>query len=276
MPAHDGQPGSGHSGDAAGSATTQPMLSVAIVCKNNVGMLPRTLDSVAGIAGEVVAVDSGSTDGTLELLRARGVRVIESPWLGHVRTKQLALESSRGEWVLSLDSDESLEPDAIEAVRRAVSETGPDIGGFELRRVVWYRGRPLRHSWQPEWRLRLVRRGSAAWGGIDPHDKLGLIRGTAARLQGTIRHDSFATFGEHLGKQLAYSRMTAEQLHRQGTRGSRARLVISPVGAFLKQLVLKQSWRDGYAGWLAAGTTAAGALMKHMILLELNRSPLER
>jgi ATP-dependent RNA helicase DeaD len=87
-------------------------------------------------------------------------------------------------------------------------------------------------------------------------------------LDGVLRHDSFETFSEHLGAQLAHARTAAKALSAGGARGSLWKLATSPTGAFLKQLVLKGAWRDGRGGWLAAGTSAAGALMKHMLLVE--------
>ncbi len=250
-------------------------LSVAIVCKNSESVIAASLASVAGLAGEIVAIDSGSTDGTLAMLDAAGARVIHSAWLGHVRTKQLALEAATRPWVLCLDSDESLLPELAASLRSVIDRPGgegPD--GYELNRVVWYRGRPLRYAWQPEWRLRLVRRGRARWGGTDPHDKLSLTGPGArpSRLTGTLRHDSFATFREHLGKQLVYSRLSAEGMLAEGRRTTPLRMALSPLGAMAKQLIGKQAWRDGYAGWLAAGTAGAGTLMKHMMLLEMQHA----
>ena len=84
-------------------------LSVSIVCKDNASTIGRTLESVKGLvgaAGEIVAVDSGSTDGTIAMLEAAGARVVRSAWMGHVKTKQFALEQCAREWVLCLDSDE--------------------------------------------------------------------------------------------------------------------------------------------------------------------------
>src|SRR5690606_38535587 len=84
-----------------------PRLSVAIVCRDNIGTIGRTVESVSGLADEIVAVDSGSTDGTIELLEAAGARVLHTDWKGHVATKQMALEACGREWILCLDSDES-------------------------------------------------------------------------------------------------------------------------------------------------------------------------
>jgi hypothetical protein len=145
-----------------------------------------------------------------------------------------------------------------------------------VNRKIYYRGRYLEHAWQPEWRLRLVRKDCCAWTGADPHDRIDLKPDArAARvvdLPGTLRHDSFETFAEHLAKQVVHSRTSAASLHALGVRSSYWKLISSPAGAFLKQIIIKSAWRDGVAGWLAAGSTAAGALMKHMILLELGSS----
>lgn len=250
-------------------------LSIATICKNNRETMSRVLASVAGLASEVVAVDSGSTDGTLELLHETGAQVIETAWRGHIETKQMALEACRQPWVLHLDSDEPVEPDLAESIRVFIERDDEAIGGGCVNRKVWYRGRFLNHVWQPEWRLRLVRKraidaGQARWGGMDPHDQLLLDAhaGRVVNLAGTLRHESFTTFSEHLGKQLALSRIAAESMYDAGQRGSRWRLMTSPPGAFFKQLIAKQGWRDGSAGWLAAGSSAAGTLMKHMVLIE--------
>lgn len=246
---------------------------MAIVCKNSAGTIGRTLDSVKGLASEIVAIDSGSTDATIPMLEAVGARVIASAWLGHVKTKQKALESATQPWVLSLDSDESLEPDLAASVRAEVARNDPAVDGYTLNRKVYYDGRFLNYAWQPERRLRLVRSGKARWQGIDPHDQLALIDAsmTPGRLTGDLRHDSFQTFEEQLRKQVGYARLMAGELVARGERGSYWRLLTSPPGAFLKQMLLKRAFMDGWAGWLAAAATAQQALMKHAITIELAR-----
>lgn len=247
-------------------------LSVAIVCKNNASTIGRTLDSVKGIAAEIVAIDSGSTDDTIVMLERAGARVIRSAWLGHVKTKQMALEQCSQPWVLCLDSDESVEPELARAVESALTREDPAVGGYEVNRKIFYAGKFLNHTYQPEWRLRLVRKGAAAWGGLDPHDKLSLNGGAGAarveRLRGDLRHDSWTTIAEHLSKQVGHARVSAESLFNEGRRTNGGRLVVSTVGALFKQIVMRSAWRDGWRGWAAAGSAAAGTLMKHVILLE--------
>lgn len=250
------------------------MLSVAIVCKNNADTIGRTLASVAGLATEIVAVDSGSTDDTIAILESHDATIIRTEWKGHVATKQMALEACTQAWILSLDSDESLEPDLRQDIKRALDDNDPAIDAFRVNRKVFYAGRFLDYAWQPEHRVRLVRDGRARWGGLDPHDKLEPIDASRPMplLGGTLRHDSITTFAEFLAKQAAHSATMARSLHAAGTRPSYTRLLISPPGAFLKQLVLKQAWRDGWRGWLAAGSAGVATAMKHMILIERTNS----
>lgn len=260
-------------------------LSVAIVCKNNESTIARTLESVRPLAAEIVAVDSGSTDRTIEILECFGARVIRSPWLGFVATKQKALEACTQPWVLALDSDESLLPELAREVSRVLGSPNDGIDGYWMNRKVYYDDRPLNFAWQPEWRLRLVRRERAYWTGLDPHDRMELRekvgetpganaggqRGRTEQLRGDMRHDSIASFAEFLAKQASHARIMAASMKAEGQRGSVRKLVTSPIGAFLKQMVAKQSWRDGWPGVLAAASTAAGTLMKHAILIELSR-----
>lgn len=256
---------------APSASTPIPTLSVAIVCKDNQSTISRTLESVRGLAAHIIAIDSGSTDDTIPMLEAAGATVIRSEWLGHIKTKQKALEACQTDWILSLDSDESPEPELIAAIRAALASPG-GVDAFALNRRTYYQGRPLRHAWQPEWRVRLIRRGKAAWTGLDPHDVLAPASGTTvARLSGHLRHDSFPTFSEHMRKQWHHATTMAKSLHASGKRGSRLSLLVSPPGAFLKQLVLKRGFLDGRAGWLAAASTAMAALVKHATLLELDQ-----
>ncbi|MCK6476731.1 MAG: glycosyltransferase family 2 protein [Phycisphaerales bacterium] len=250
-------------------------LSIAIVCKNSRSTIEPVLASVRGLASEIVAVDSGSTDGTIELLESAGARVIRTAWKGHIATKQMALELCEQPWVLSIDSDEPVLPDLAESIRAALTRDDPAVAGYRVNRKVWYLGEPLDFAWQPEWRLRLVRRGKARWGGVNPHDKLEVMPGAGRveDLRGTLRHDSFVDMADYLTKQVAHSRVSAQSLVAEGRRGSYWRLVVSPAGAFFKQLVLRSAWRDGWRGWCAAGATAVATAMKHAILIELTRRP---
>lgn len=252
-------------------------LSVAIVCRDNEATIRRTLESVSGLASEVVALDSGSVDGTIAILEEFGARVERVAWQGFVATKQRALEACRQPWALCLDSDESATPGLREGIERALQAAPADVGGFLINRKVWWAGDFLHHAWQPEWRLRLVRRGCARWEGEQVHEQMELIPGSSAmridRVCGDLRHDAFADLGDYLRKQIRHSQLAAAQKFARGERGSAWALASRPVAAWAKQVVIKGAWRDGWRGWCAASAVGAAALMKHAMLLEMANRP---
>ncbi len=248
-------------------------LAISIVCKDAARTLPAVLMSVRDLGG-VVAFDTGSTDGTLELLDGAGAHVERVAWEGYLKSKQRALEAcADADWILCLDADEPVEPDLAGSIRGVIESSPRDVAGYEVNRRIFYAGRYLQHAWQPEWRLRLVRgpdvkRGSARWTGVDPHPSLA-VEGRVERLRGTLRHDAFETFAEFLERQVRHARDSARALHARGRRGSIPHLLCSPLSEFFKQVVVRQAWRDGPAGWMAAGSSAAASLLKHIMLLEL-------
>lgn len=255
-----------------------PTLSVMIPCKDNEDTMGRVLDSVRDLADQLVVVDSGSTDSTMDLVNACRqwgtceVLLIETHWRGFVKTKQLALDACSCDYTLWLDSDEPVSPQLAKSIKSAMAS---GVDAATVNRIVEYKGKLLKHCWQPEHRLRLVktalvREGKARFAGIDPHDYLEIDPPhTAPLIEGPLIHESFPTFARHLHNAHRLSMVSAQSMHKMGRRTSPFKLMTSPPGAFLKQLILKGAWRDGYAGWLCASTSAASALMKHMMLYEL-------
>lgn len=260
-----------------------PTLSVMIPCRNNERTMGRVLESVRGLADQLVVVDSGSTDTTMDLVNACRrwggddaceVLLIETHWRGYIRTKQLALDACDRDYILWLDSDEPVTPQLARSIKAAMAR---GVDAATVNRVVEYKGKLLRHCWQPEHRLRLVktalvRENKARFNGIDPHDFLEIDPPHSAPLiEGTLIHQSFETFAEHLDNARRLSMVSARSMHGLGMRTSRLKLIVSPPGAFFKQLVLKGAWRDGAAGWLCASTSAAASRMKNMMLYEMQQ-----
>ncbi len=249
---------------------TAPDLSVAIIACDAERTITRTLSSVAGVARRVVVVDSGSTDRTVEICREHGAEVVHREWEGYARQKQYAMEFCDSEWILSLDADESLDAEAEEEVSRSVKSNDPAVAGYAVNRRVWFRDRELRHSWQPEWIARLVRRGKGRWEGYEPHPAL-IVNGAVRRIGGNIRHDAFATISDFVHKQVSHGLKTGESYYEMGRSGTALKLLVSPPAAILKQLVVKRAWQDGWMGWVAAFGAGIHTAVKHMRLLELSR-----
>lgn len=250
-------------------------ISVAIICCDNQQTIGRTLDSVSALARQIVAVDSGSTDGTLELLKNAGVEIIHQDWLGFGPQKNLAMSRCAQPWTLFLDSDESVEPALADSIRAALTPDDADIVGFQLDRAVFWAGKMLRHAWRPEWKLRLVRTGAARWSDDRVHESLDIdpahTTQRIVRLRGQLRHDAIGAIPDLLARQVAYAKLAADDFATSDQTENVLSLLTSPMGAWLKQMVLRQAWRDGWRGWGAASIAASASLMKHLALLERSR-----
>ena len=251
-------------------------LSVCIITLNERENLPRCLASVAGLAAQVVVVDSRSRDGTQQLAREAGAEVVERDFPGHVLQKQFALGLAREEWVLCLDADEWLDDElraAVEGVL-AAGAAGAAGGagaadGYELNRRSEYLGAWIDHcGWSPQWRLRLVRAGRARWTGNDPHDRLQLD-GRAARLPGRLCHRPYASLAEHLAKVNRYTDTMAAARHAAGERAPLAKLALRPPARFLRMYVAQGGFLDGWRGLVVCAMGAFYVFTKYAKLRAL-------
>ena len=234
-------------------------LTLAIIARDEADRIGAAIASVPGCA-EVLVLDSGSEDATLEVARELGARVVQTDWPGHVAQKNRALDRATQPWVLSLDADERLSREALEAVRRAIEADHGD--GFALLRRNHWLGRPLRGgSFGPAWHLRLVRRDKARWGGEDPHDQL-TVRGAVGRLEGFLEHHPYRDLGEHLATIDRYSARFVEESVRKGRRAGPLDLLLRPPWHLLRSYVLQGGFRDGAAGLVVAWLGATHVALK--------------
>ena len=247
--------------------TASKHLAVAITTKNNLRTIRECLESVQRIADRIFVVDSGSTDGTVEICEEMGADVVYREWPGPVAQKQYSIDQCADyDWVLSLDSDEMLDAELAAAVRNAALTARPEIAGFVLNRKVWFRGQWLHHVFQPEHRLRLVRPRRATVHGIGPQGKGGhdyvKVDGEVGHLPGTCKHDTWADAAEMMRR---YVELGARAAQYDPRRSNILQLLLSPLGAFVKQYFLKQGFRDGRVGLLMCLGLAYGNAIKQML-----------
>lgn len=245
-------------------------VSAAVICRDEADRIGDCLASLAW-CDEIVVVDSGSRDGTVEIARKHATRVIVREWPGFAAQKDFALAQATGDWVLCLDADERCPPGLRDAVRAAVA-ADPPVAGYEVRRHAFHLGRWIDHGgWYPDWKLRLVRRGRARWGGADPHDKL-IADGPVGRLEAEIEHYTYRDFADHLRTVQRFSDVVAERWAREGRRFSLARALFGPPIKFVECWIWKQGFRDGWPGLVIAATSAFYVFAKHVKLWEKTRS----
>lgn len=248
------------------------MLSVAIITYNEERNIERCLASVRGLADEVVVVDSGSADRTVERAAAAGARVIAHPFEGHIQQKNFAIAQCRHEWVLSLDADEALTPALANAIRSVLS--GPRHDGYAMNRLTQYCGSWIRHGgWYPDRKLRMFRRGQGAWTGVNPHDRYELAdrEASVGRLEGDLLHYSYGSISDHLRQIDYFTGITATELHRTGRTAPVWRIVLAPPFRFVRDYLLKGGWRDGLYGFVIAVLSSTAVLIKYTKLRQLCR-----
>lgn len=253
-----------------------PLISAFIVCKNEAGNIRRCLESIKW-CDEIVVIDSGSTDGTLEICAEYRARVFQRPWPGYVAQKRFGLEQCLGEWVLNIDADEEVSPELRDEIRSMiVSDRAAQLNGMELSRVVFYLNRWWRKGgWYPEFRLRVCRRTATTWGGADPHERA-IVEGTTTRLKGELRHFTYDNISDHVDRLNKHSSAAADTMFREGKRSSHMQLLLNPLSRFLKFYFLKKGFLEGFPGLLVACLESYYVFLKYLKLWEIQRSAKER
>jgi glycosyl transferase family 2 len=244
-------------------------LSVAIITRNAASQLEGCLASVA-FAEEVVVVDSGSTDGTVELAARHGARVIRKEWLGFGPQKQFAVDSAKHDWVLCVDADEALSPELRVSI---VAELRAPRGWvYAMPRCNRFLGRWLRHGeGYPDWCVRLFHRKHARWGNETVHEKVSTEQ-PVLRLRGDLLHDSAESLERYLDKQNRYTSLQAESLRAAGRRASVLQLAFSPLLRFIKFYVLRLGFLDGVPGLVHVAIGCMNSFNKYAKLKALERS----
>lgn len=250
-------------------------LSVCIIACNEERDLPRCLRSVAFADERIVVVDARSADETEALARDSGAQVFVRRYDGNVEQKNFALDQASGDWVLAVDADEAVSAELREAIRDAI---GGDAGGeastdaYEVDRLTWHLGRWIRHGdFHPDWQLRLFRRGRGRWGGTNPHGRVS-VEGRVERLSGPLEHYSYRDLADQVARIQDFSRIQARELYAGGRRTRVSDWLLRPPGRFLRGFVLKQGFRDGFAGFAIAAASAFHVFLKYATLWELERA----
>jgi glycosyltransferase involved in cell wall biosynthesis len=236
-------------------------LSLIVIARDEEAFIARCLRSAA-FAAEVVVVEHGSSDKTVEIARQCGARVISTPdWPGFGVQKNRALDAATGDWVLSLDADEWIE-DGLAAEIKAAIAAPSGIDGYEIPRRSRFCGRIVRFcGWRPDYVLRLFRRDKGRFTKDTVHEKVKLS-GRLGRLSAPIEHDSITDLDDAHDKIGRYSAAAAAQLIEKGARGSVAKALFHSVWAFLYTYIAKLGFLDGSVGLMVAAYKASYTYQK--------------
>jgi len=224
-------------------------LSIVIVTFNEEANLTRTLASVAW-ADEIVVVDSGSTDGTRKVAESFRAKFFVEPWKGFAAQKNSALAKAAGDWILSLDADEEVEPALAQEIREALA-ANPSVAGFWIPRKNFFLGRWIKHGgYYPDPKLRLFRRGAGEFEDRLVHEDIRLA-GTTARMRHHLLHHAYPTIEDYLEHMNRYSSLGAHMAAAKRVRRfSFLDIVIRPRLTFFYNYVLRLGLLDGREGLL--------------------------
>ncbi|MEJ2455480.1 MAG: glycosyltransferase family 2 protein [Candidatus Thiodiazotropha sp.] len=245
---------------------TATQLSAVIITHNEADRIGDCLHSLA-FCDEILVVDSGSDDGTQELCRAAGARVVEQTWLGYGRQKRFAVAQAVHDWVLCIDADERITPALADSIVSRLQQ--PDCKAYEMPRCNRFMGRWLRHGeGYPDLSLRLFDRRHANWSEDAVHERV-VCEKEVGRLEGDLLHESQESLSRYLEKQNHYTSLQAKTIADRGGAAPYAKVVLSPLVRFIKFYLLRLGFLDGVPGLVHIAIGCMNTMMKYAKAVEL-------
>lgn len=241
-------------------------LSVIILTKNEEENIKKVIGSIRELADEIVVLDSGSEDRTVEIAKSLGAKVFFRNFDNFSSQRNYSLSLANGDWILVLDADEEVSKELRKSIKEELKS--PHYDCYLINRKTYFLGRFLEHTLYPEWRLRLFKKGCVKYEG-ELHEVVRCF-GKVGKLKGDLYHYSFKDFKDFLHKNLKYSRASAEILHRKGRRVKNYEIVLRPLWTFFKLYFLKKGFLDGWRGFAVSLSYAFFNLSKYVFLKELS------
>ncbi|MBW2047863.1 MAG: glycosyltransferase family 2 protein [Deltaproteobacteria bacterium] len=243
-------------------------VSVAIVAQDEEKRIPHCLSTLA-FAQEVLVVDSGSRDRTVEIARSHGCRVISEPWRGYARQKQFAVDNCENRWVLILDADEQVPVETGRSIRRITDSPDPRFSAYSLLRKNFFHDRWIRHcGWWPERVVRLVDRRRGRFNDRLVHEQW-IADGEVGELDMAIEHRSFQSYSDLIKKMDTYSTLAALDMLRRGRRSGWWSPISHGTWMFFRTYLLELGVMEGFDGFMISVLNGGGSFLKYAKLREM-------
>ncbi len=252
-------------------------LSVVIITYNEEANLANALESVRDLVresgGELIVVDSGSTDRTTEIARSFGAKVFVRTWDGFAAQRNWALEQATSDWILPLDADEVV-PAQLALEIRQILASAPQVNGYWLARKNHFLGRWIRHGgYYPDPKLRLFRRGTGQFMKRLVHEPL-QVTGRTDTLREPLIHNAYPTLEGYIQHMNHYSSLGAQMARDEGYRGLMLwDVVLRPAATFLYNYVVRLGFLDGREGLLLHLYHSVYVSWKYAKVWEMGRRP---
>jgi len=244
-------------------------LSVVIICKNEAAIIGKTLQSLVGLTDDVIVCDNGSTDDTVAIAKKFPVKVQEGPWEGFGRTKNVANEKARYDWILSLDADEAID-DQLKKTLLALS-LGDETAVYEIKFRNFFGDKWLRFGeWGGDKHIRLYNRRKVNWDEEPVHEKLLLPDGTKiSLLKGNVLHYTAVDIVKYRSKLDKYATLNAKKYYEQGKKAGPVKKYAASLFSFVQNYIFRAGFLDGKAGYQCAALTAGYTFKKYKKLEEI-------
>ncbi len=236
-------------------------ISATIIALNEERRLARAIESLR-CCDEILVLDSGSVDRTVELATNLGARVIEADWRGYAGQKNYAGEQASHDWILSIDADEALS-EALEGEIWTLKKKGPQYDAYTVPRLAQYLGKWILHcGWHPDRKVRLYDRRKARWTGDFVHESVE-VSGRVGHLEANLLHFTCDSLSEHLKTMDRYTTLAAQELVSNKRRVGWPHLIFDPSWTFMKTYFLQRGFLDGAEGLTIAYMAALYVFLKY-------------
>lgn len=255
--------------EVAALAGARAKLSAIVLSKNAAHVLGPCLDSLA-FADERLVLDSGSTDGSIELAESLGARVVVEPqWRGFGLQRQYAQSLASHEWILWIDSDEVVSPELRASIEAVLANPDPHYA-WQANRISDFFGRYIRHGgWYPDWVVRLHHRKHYSYNAAMVHEAIEVPAGHLRSLSGDLQHRTSERLDDYLNKSIGYALAWANERHARGKRVTVIGVLLRPLWTFIRSYLLRCGFLDGRHGLMLAAQSAHYTFAKYFSLWAL-------
>jgi glycosyltransferase involved in cell wall biosynthesis len=246
-------------------------LTVVIISKNEVSVIAETIRAAQKLTDAIIVVDTGSTDGTVELLEKLNVQIIKSDWLGFGPTKNLGIAHAKTDWILSLDADERMDDTLCSSIEALTDDNANRV--YSIPFLNYFGDKPLHYGeWGGDVHIRIFNKHKVQWNNNEVHEKL-ILDNTIIlkKLKGFIHHRTVSSLPELQQKMEYYARLNAKHYLVKGKKNAAIRVWVSPLFNLVSNYFFKLGFLDGKVGWLVAKENARYTYKKYLYLQQLQK-----
>jgi glycosyltransferase involved in cell wall biosynthesis len=240
-----------------------PELSAVIITRNEASNIERTLISVLKVSSDIIIVDSGSIDNTLEICKKFPVRIYQHQWEGFAAQKNYGNSLAENDWIISIDADEEISEALVQEIKKEFQNSPADCYDLPFRTNFCGQWLSFGH-WNPESHIRIFRKSQVHWNTDAVHEGLIIAKNLKIKkLIGKVNHYTIRSLEHYREKNDYYINLAAEKMKRANKRAGFIKLYLSPAYRFIHSYIFKLGFLDGYFGYVIARETARVAYFKY-------------